>query len=309
MASEGKVATRLNVICSAVIAVIACIGIVVTAVRYVDSRFDEVNLTVGTARSDASTSVAHVEATLNQRIDKDELDQRLKIKSLEDAIRVLQSRQPASAKDIIDRLMGEAHASLSAGKPSRAEKARQVASTILSVQKPTEEITPAFFSRTSASIQGLSAAAPQSQLVEQSIGTLSTLAALRSKFGKQLEIQDSPYTVSPDTSIDAVLLHFSSTRATIFQASGYHEIYVQNPAIPDTTFVGIVFARGIQRLDHLILRNVVFVGVHIIYDGGPLSMNDVRFFDCTFEGAPKRQVLPLLNYAANDSRGEFFAGD
>jgi hypothetical protein len=45
-----------------------------------------------------------------------------------------------------------------------------------------------------------------------------------------------------------------------------------------------IFAKGGNvQLDGLRMRHLVFIGVHVVYRGGPVEMTDVYFVDCTFE--------------------------
>ncbi len=44
----------------------------------------------------------------------------------------------------------------------------------------------------------------------------------------------------------------------------------------------IILSGGAILLDGLRGRNVVFTGVHVVYDGGPLVLKDVVFVNCTF---------------------------
>ena len=54
---------------------------------------------------------------------------------------------------------------------------------------------------------------------------------------------------------------------------------------------------GTAILDGMQLQNVVFRGVHIVYRGGPVKMNNVFFLNCTFEMKPDTNTLKLASAA------------
>jgi hypothetical protein len=49
----------------------------------------------------------------------------------------------------------------------------------------------------------------------------------------------------------------------------------------------ILLVGGGQVLDGLQLKNVVFTGVHVVYKGGPLRMENVYFVNCRFDVEPE----------------------
>jgi hypothetical protein len=66
-------------------------------------------------------------------------------------------------------------------------------------------------------------------------------------------------------------------------AAGIYRIG-ENPNRAVKTGVAYYFAKGGGMvLDKMKLKNVVFIGVHIVYDGGPADLNHVFFVNCTFE--------------------------
>jgi hypothetical protein len=55
-----------------------------------------------------------------------------------------------------------------------------------------------------------------------------------------------------------------------------------------------------QTLDGFVWNNVVFIGARIRYMGGPVTLKNVRFVNCTFDiptHVPAKVGQPLLNYA------------
>lgn len=54
---------------------------------------------------------------------------------------------------------------------------------------------------------------------------------------------------------------------------------------------------GSQALDNIRWSNVVFVGTHVIYSGGPLELDNVTFSHCTFEVTRGRNESNVLYYA------------
>ena len=68
--------------------------------------------------------------------------------------------------------------------------------------------------------------------------------------------------------------------------------------------IGILEASGGGMvLDGWQLRNVIFQNVHIVYNGGPLIMNNVYFVNCTFEMKADKntQGLALASFSPNPS--------
>ena len=55
---------------------------------------------------------------------------------------------------------------------------------------------------------------------------------------------------------------------------------------------------GTQQLDGLKFVNMVFVNMHIVYYGGPVLLDNVKFVDCTFEFSPNKYGEQLANGVA-----------
>jgi hypothetical protein len=61
-------------------------------------------------------------------------------------------------------------------------------------------------------------------------------------------------------------------------------------------------------LDGLRIRNVVFIGVHVVYDGAPLIMENVVFINCTFSIANTTAGQDLIAKSFASSNVTFTAG-
>jgi hypothetical protein len=61
---------------------------------------------------------------------------------------------------------------------------------------------------------------------------------------------------------------------------------------------GLLIVTPSQTLDGFVWENVVFVNARIRYMGGPVTLKNVRFVNCTFDTPPKIGQ-PILNYAIN----------
>lgn len=59
---------------------------------------------------------------------------------------------------------------------------------------------------------------------------------------------------------------------------------------------GLVALTPSQTLDNIVWKNVVFVNARIRYLGGPVTLKNVRFVNCTFD-IPAKVGQPILNYA------------
>jgi hypothetical protein len=75
---------------------------------------------------------------------------------------------------------------------------------------------------------------------------------------------------------------------------GYEDV-LTGVFIDDSSIYG-----GYQELDSIRWNNVTFVGTKIIYNGGPVSLKGVRFYNCTFEIRTGREGNVLLKYASID---------
>jgi hypothetical protein len=61
---------------------------------------------------------------------------------------------------------------------------------------------------------------------------------------------------------------------------------------------GLSLAEGQQTLDGTVWNHVLFMDMHIRYNGGPLYLKDVIFVNCTFEVHIGPREAKLLDYAA-----------
>jgi hypothetical protein len=61
---------------------------------------------------------------------------------------------------------------------------------------------------------------------------------------------------------------------------------------------GLLIVTPSQALDGFIWQNVVFANARIHYMGGPVTLKNVRFVNCTFD-TPSKIGQPILNYAIN----------
>jgi hypothetical protein len=65
-----------------------------------------------------------------------------------------------------------------------------------------------------------------------------------------------------------------------------------------TSVDGLILIGSSQTLDGILWKNVVFFREHIKYQGGDLSLDHVRFVDCTFEIEDNEYGIRLTEYAA-----------
>jgi hypothetical protein len=82
-----------------------------------------------------------------------------------------------------------------------------------------------------------------------------------------------------------------ASQAFVFQRRG-EERRLTNQGHPYVRITGT----GEAILDDIELRNVIFDGVKIGYDGGPISMENVYFVNCKFE---LKQTIPTRLFAQN----------
>jgi hypothetical protein len=78
---------------------------------------------------------------------------------------------------------------------------------------------------------------------------------------------------------------------------------VQLGPIPKSQPLTILFDRdvlkdGTQTLDDISWQNVLFIGMHIRYEGGPVELKNVTFVNCTFDAPNTTHGRQVVNYAA-----------
>jgi hypothetical protein len=59
----------------------------------------------------------------------------------------------------------------------------------------------------------------------------------------------------------------------------------------------IIIARN-QTLDGIIWKNVTFVNTHVVYAGGEVTLENVKFINCTFDSPATKQGSQVIEYAA-----------
>jgi hypothetical protein len=62
-------------------------------------------------------------------------------------------------------------------------------------------------------------------------------------------------------------------------------------------------------IDGMEMRDVVFRGTHIVYNGGPIRMTNVYFLNCTFEMEPKKNTRNLAIAVLAPSPAITFSGE
>lgn len=61
---------------------------------------------------------------------------------------------------------------------------------------------------------------------------------------------------------------------------------------------GFIMVAGTQVLDGIMWKNVVFENTHIIYEGGDVHLENVRFVNCTFEAPATKPGAQFAEFAA-----------
>jgi hypothetical protein len=126
---------------------------------------------------------------------------------------------------------------------------------------------------------------------------LAKLPGEKDSFLKGFKVYMVSRSLTADSGVDvhgnqgAILFNMGDGDAIIASSSG---------GVPgrERRIDGLLIVTPSQTLDGFVWQNVVFVNARISYRGGPVTLKNVRFVNCTFDTLSKIGQ-PILNYAIN----------
>ncbi len=218
----------------------------------------------------------------------------------EDALKVLASLQSQQTQALIQQLLASAQTAKNPGSAAKVTLQAAELTTTLRTQK--SPAPPDFFEQ---SLDALN------HIGEQQNPNIVRVRMALAEYRSALE------TAPADLKKRDVVTAKSTIRgpvraATLSSLVPKGTLMIANPApIAEWTFsrfhksftdLNIVAEHGgSQVLDGIHWHHITFIGAHIIYDGGDLDLEDVRFVNCTFEVHPHAEAplrtVKLLDYA------------
>jgi len=70
------------------------------------------------------------------------------------------------------------------------------------------------------------------------------------------------------------------------------------PSVPPPLIENVIIKGGHQGLDGFAWKRVTFIGTRISYLGSPVTLQDVRFVNCTFDLPRTQKGAKLAQYVA-----------
>jgi hypothetical protein len=242
------------------------------------------------------------------------LDTRLT--KLEGAVKAISSQQSDQTQKLVRDLLSSAK---TAENLPMAKKSIEIATQLTrSLREDKRPAPPEFF-------QGAFESASQSKQPELKTATFGAqlqLAEYRSALQKPPSISSSaaripvgPKTEPGDFGNGTGVYGFRESlklernigvgsNGAVFDASAIPEgasLFVApsaSAALNKITVFGIVVLARTQKLDGISWKDVTFVNTHILYGGGDVNLQNVKFINCTFETQPTDHGERLLQYAA-----------
>lgn len=192
---------------------------------------------------------------------------------VEDAVKVLTNQQSDQTQKLIHDLLSAAKI---ATKPEIAVRATETAGSLTAIlQKEKRSAPPEFFQSVIQEIDALS---------QQNGQPLKDVV-----FRTQKQLAEYRSTIQPQQTIGSTIIctpNFNGESLTMGRRLMSNLTLMNCP----------------QVLDGIGWKNIVFLGSHIIYRGGPLILENVIFVNCTFEVQQNNDGQSLLQYVALDKK-------
>ncbi len=199
-----------------------------------------------------------------------------------------------------------------------AKAIRAAVSLTATLKQQHRPASPEFFQNSVATLNAVGRAHPRPQLSNELINARVALAEYRSSVTPEPTLPPTQ-PLPTGASVAEVLNHHATylVSESLPIRTGFN-VYSNGAAIysatlPGTDILTVVIdptnlrapsVNGLtligprQILDGIEWKNVTFVNVHIVYAGGPLMLENVRFVNCTFEVPHNQQGIDVVDYAA-----------
>jgi len=256
-----------------------------------------------------STQLGQLATSLNGRIDG--VNQNLETKfdalaqrtlKVEAAVKVIGENQNEPLKDSVRQLLSSAAGALPKNPEIAAKEiftANSIIETLRLLKGPSDQ---RYFRQTISQINLLAEKAKETQLVQTVYLTRLSLAQYRSALEERFEqgtvlsfvpMEHGIYITSPNHLLFGI--NYDFTRVTgdgISFLGKMKRTLAENNVIQRAVIKG-----GIQTLDGIHWRDVVFIGTHVRYDGGEVELKNVQFVDCTFDFPYSERAIRVTDYA------------
>jgi len=205
---------------------------------------------------------------------KDELTKIDKhIARVETAVRIIGAKQGGDTKTLIDEALMASKSAADAGRTESAKTLLDIANHLLAEQKVSREPAPQeFFDSAIKKYQKLK---QSPELADSAWDGTTKLAEYRS-------------------AISTVPLGFGIHIGELSHKGGFR--YLKDSLISGPSAIAMGTERGFV-LDGFFLDNVVFENANIIYKGGPVVLQNVRFVNCQFDVRRSPRSEQLLEAA------------
>jgi hypothetical protein len=207
-------------------------------------------------------------------VQKDSQGLVIRLKSVEDSVKVLGSQQTNQIQKLIESLLAAAKTS----GPEIAIRAVKSAEALTASLKK-DKVPPSndFFHLATEQIKELRTHQDVGELKAVTYQMQKQLAQYRSALQIAKKIGGTVLNCTPD---------FNAKNAMSIKTG--------------LTVDGVTISNCPQSLDGITWKNIVFVNSRIRYEGGPLALENVTFVNCTFQTTQNNEGIKLLRYAALD---------
>jgi hypothetical protein len=306
---------------SASVAVVALLGLIIN--MFLTMHYHN-------AEGDRETADEHTNTLIDTKLNPalkgisiklDSIEEKLdgmgaRVGTLDAAVRIISSKQSNQTQELIQELLNSATASRDL---PIAKKSIEIASQLTeSLREKKQPAPPSFFqdafnSASQSKRPELQKASfnVQRQLAEyrstlQETPAISRLMAMISA-GQGTEPDDDltkgkgiygvfsgPVNLQPGVNMvsDGAVLNGTPIGASLFHAPS------KSIASNRITVSGFIIFAQSQDLDGVIWKDVTFVNTHILYNGGDVELQNVKFINCTFDAPINEHGERLLQYAA-----------
>ena len=239
-----------------------------------------------------------------------------RLQKVEDAVKVLGSQQSDPTQKLIHDLLATAEST--ADTKFAAKAIRAAVSLTATLKRQGRPASPDFFQDSVAALNAVGRAHPRPQFLSELINARVALAEYRSSVMPKPVLSPTQQLPTGESVADAINHHGTYLVSKSLPIRTGINLYSDGTAIysatlPDTDILtivinpanlrapsinGLILIGPRQILDGIEWKNVTFVNVHIVYAGGPLMLENVRFVNCTFEIPHNQHGIEVVDYAA-----------
>jgi hypothetical protein len=207
-------------------------------------------------------------------------DVSVKMKALEDAVRIIASGQGGDVPKLVDEVLKVAQARADSGNMESARNLIDTSNDLIAKQREARKpVTEDFFKKVLPTYRTLATAQPDERISNAALSGIVQLAEYRSA------VSTVPSTFHPKTTVNSI-----TAGSLGFGPDG--KVHISDALIVGENALATSSEGTV--LDGLVLDNVVFQGAKIIYKGGPVTLHNVWFVDCQFQVSKTANVERVL---------------